>query len=95
MNKLQAPLAQNGELPIGYGTDVQDTLMFSLAEGTQEETGFIKVFVSNVYVDMSSIAQSSPLARVDERGVAKVPMQVLPGWNSMIYALTARRREGR
>ena len=42
LNKLQAPLAQNGELPIGYGTDVQETLMFSLAEEIREETGFIK-----------------------------------------------------
>ena len=93
-SKETGSLKQGRELAIGYGTDIQETLKFSLAEGVEKETGFIKVFVSNVYVDMSSVAQRSPLLeRVGERGAAKVPMQVLSGWNSRIYALTVARSE--
>lgn len=93
-NNKTDPLEPGRELAIGYGTDIQETLKFSLAEEIKKETGFIKVFVSNVYVDMSSIAQRSPLLdKVGGRGAAKVPMQVLSGWNSRIYALTVARSE--
>ena len=59
--------------------------------GVKAETGFVKVFVSNVYVDMSNIAQQSPLdalAGVIERKISKVPISAISGWNSALYALT-------
>ncbi|KZT70649.1 hypothetical protein DAEQUDRAFT_810529 [Daedalea quercina L-15889] len=85
-NVAIAPLSRDGKLEIGYGADAHETLQFSFGEGVREETGFLKIFVSNVYVDLSGLVQS-PWG-VGGRGVTRVPTRTVAGWNSSTYVLT-------
>ena len=82
-------------LAIGYGTDAQKIIHFqSLGPQSKGVTDFLKVFVSNVYVDMHGLPQSSPLPALrskDPARAAAASMVALPvnaGWNSFLCALT-------
>jgi len=49
------------KLPVGYGASGTDAMQFSLPPGIKVDSGFLKVFVSSAYVDMSILQQDSPL----------------------------------
>lgn len=49
-----------GVLPIGYGSSGREPREYWLREGQNVDFGFIKLFVSTDYVDLSGISQPSP-----------------------------------
>ncbi|KJA26999.1 hypothetical protein HYPSUDRAFT_35516 [Hypholoma sublateritium FD-334 SS-4] len=59
-HNVDPPLACNACMSLGYGANGGDPFSFCLDAGENAGTGFIKVFVSTKYVDMSSLAQLSP-----------------------------------
>ena len=79
-------------MAIGYGRDCNSALEFSRTEGLETETGFLKIFVSNVYLDLSSIAQESPCLDANRGGarLVKVDLNVAE-WSYEVYALTIGR----
>ena len=57
---MSAPLAARSALPVGYGEANIDALEFSLADGVTSDVGFLRLFVSTTYVDLTVLEQSSP-----------------------------------
>jgi len=61
---LDVPLPKNGgTLTIGYGTGGAPAQTFYLRTGQKLDVGFLKIFLSTVPVDLSTIPQSSPFER--------------------------------
>lgn len=83
-------MPKDGSLAINHGTDSDTVLRFSRTDGSKRETGFLKIYVSNVYIDMSSIAQASPFegSPATDRAVQKEKVTKTAGWSSTVYALT-------
>ena len=46
-------------LQIGYAKDGTDSIEFSIPEGADADTGFLKIFLSTSYVDMHHIVQDA------------------------------------
>ena len=53
------PLQPNGSVTVGYGSG-EVPYVFKLDKGQDVEVGFLKLFLSTEYVDLSDIPQSSP-----------------------------------
>jgi hypothetical protein len=76
---IATPLAERrrdgrpSELPVGYGSAGGDALEFSLADGITADIGFLKIFVSTSYVDMSALEQESPFHAARGTKRAKPP----------------------
>lgn len=49
---------KRSDFAVGYGSAGGETLQFSLDEGVDSDIGFLKLFVSTKYVDMSILKQS-------------------------------------
>lgn len=85
------PVSPGSPLAIGHGPGdtAGDTFMFKFREGAEKETGFLKVFVSTQYVDMSYILQGSLDGhRPTDRGVIRGKPSMRHDWNGVIYAVT-------
>lgn len=93
LNEKAVPLPVNGSLAIGYGKDSDNVLQFSLAEGSKRETGFLKIYISTVYMDMSNIIQASPFGHppAADRAAHSKKVEVIAGWSSAVYALTVTK----
>ena len=63
-------------------------MSFSLPEGFDHDSGFIKVFVSTVYINMKAIAKDD--SRLDvKKNTNQLPIEQC--WDSWIYLVTVRR----
>jgi hypothetical protein len=89
---ISRPLTRRGTdgstIGIGYGAQGAESMSFSLPEGFDHDSGFIKVFVSTVYINMEAIAAK------DERLDVKKKINQLPierCWDSWICLVTVRR----
>ena len=92
-NENKAPLkkvAEKGHLEIGYGGGVYDSIKFSLREGVKRESGFLKVFVSTSYVDMSNFVETGYDFETGEvaRGASMTKVPRKGGWSASTYVLT-------
>ncbi|KAI0717941.1 hypothetical protein C8Q72DRAFT_155728 [Fomitopsis betulina] len=92
-------LPQGQQSEIGHGASERDTVRFTRPE-THQQSIFIKIFVTNEYVDMSSLEQlqwrSKPAGR-KYSGVSMVSREPIVritripttfGWSSSIHVLT-------
>ncbi|PCH38915.1 hypothetical protein WOLCODRAFT_128800 [Wolfiporia cocos MD-104 SS10] len=92
LTTMTAPLPRktNGQpsrIPIGYGSSETESIKFSLPKGAASDSGFLKVFVSTAYVDMSAVRQQSVLEEPTRRTRgAMVPF--FQTWDSWTYVLT-------
>jgi len=86
-----APLAARygdgrpSELSVGYGEANVDALEFSLPEGATSDVGFLRLFVTTTYVDMTVVEQSSPFFAA--RGAKKMRPPPLNIWDAWTYVL--------
>ena len=58
---MPAPLRRGDSLKVGYGARDSasgNTIEFSVPTGASTDTGFVKLFLSTFYVDMSVICQA-------------------------------------
>jgi hypothetical protein len=88
---MAAPLAARREdsrlceLPVGYGSAGGEALEFSLADGVTADVGFMKLFVSTTYVDMTVLEQESPFYAA--RGTRRAKMPSMDIWDTWTYIL--------
>ena len=93
---MAAPLAARlenskpSELPVGYGSAGGEALEFFLADGVTSDVGFLRLFVSTTYVDMTALEQSSFLCA--ERGSKMVEPPPLDIWDAWTYVLRTERQ---
>jgi len=78
------------ELKVGYGETDVETFQFTLADGISADVGFLRLFVSTTYVDMSVLEQQSPF--LIARGVAMTKPPVMDIWNAWTYVFKTVRR---
>jgi hypothetical protein len=89
---MSAPLAARHEdgtpskLPVGYGAAGGQAIEFLLSGGVTSDVGFLKLFVSTTYVDMTNIQQTSPLLAARE-GPRMVKPPAQPIWDAWTYVL--------
>ena len=65
--------------------------MFMLDETQDVEVGFLKLFLSTEYVDLSDIPQSTPFADDSKcpMGTAELPRQLL--WDTILTTVVIRK----
>jgi hypothetical protein len=54
-------------VPLNFGDSGHQPLVFRLYDGQTLDVGFLRIFVSTAYVDLSSISQESPMQRFEDR----------------------------
>ncbi|KIM75897.1 hypothetical protein PILCRDRAFT_13260 [Piloderma croceum F 1598] len=91
---MEAPLAsaraitRPSELKVGYGEANVEAIKFSLADGKSEDVGFVKLFVSSTYVDMTSLKKDPLLSGAHTRGgvtMIKPPRTEI--WDAWTYVI--------
>ena len=78
------------ELKVGYGQADVDAFQFSLADGVTADFGFLRLFVSTAYVDMSVLEQTSPFLATRGVKVKKPPSVDI--WDAWTYVLKTARQ---
>jgi hypothetical protein len=78
------------ELPVCYGEAGVSAFEFELADGQTSDITFLKLFVSNVYVDMTVLEQSSPF--FTGRGGKVVATSSKDVWDTWTYVLKTERQ---
>ena len=72
-------------LGIGYGAQGTDSMSFTLPEGFDHDSAFVKVFVSAVYINMETIVTKA------ERCPKRVNLHNIQHcWDSWIYLITVQ-----
>ena len=61
-----------GQVTVGYGRGGGDPIQLTCGDSDVPDTGFFKLFVSDVYVDMEHIAQKTAIEAVRKRGMNRV-----------------------
>jgi len=90
-----APLAARyrdgrpSELSVGYGEANVDASRILITRGRDLDVGFLRLFVTTTYVDMTVVEQSSPFFAA--RGAKKMRPPPLNIWDAWTYVL---RTEG-
>jgi hypothetical protein len=88
---MAAPLAarhddsKSSELPVGYGSAGREVLQFSLPAGVTTDIGFMKLFISTTYIDMTALAQESPFHAA--RGTRRAKPPSMDIWDTWTYVL--------
>jgi hypothetical protein len=67
---MAAPLAAKSTLPVGYGEAATEAFAFALDDGVASGVGFLRLFVSTTYVDMTALQQPSPFFGDDRKGMS-------------------------
>jgi len=78
------------ELKVGYGEADVDAFQFTLADGILADVGFLRLFVSTTYVDMSVLEQQSPFLVARGGGMKKPPAMEI--WDAWTYVFKTVRR---
>jgi hypothetical protein len=73
------------ELPIGYGEPNADAFTFWVPDGVASDVGFLRLFVTATYIDMTVLEQSSPFFA--SRGAKKTRPPPLEVWGAWTYVL--------
>jgi len=73
-------------LGIGYGAQGTESISFPLPEGFDHDSGFIKVFVSTVYINMEAI-----VAKAERFAKEFNWPDIEQCWDSWTYLITVRR----
>lgn len=90
---MEAPLARahatnrSSKLNVGYGEANVEALQFSLANDITEDVGFLKLFVSSTYVDMTGLKQDSLLHGARGRGFKMVRPPPVDLWDAWTYVI--------
>ncbi|KZT03689.1 uncharacterized protein LAESUDRAFT_761780 [Laetiporus sulphureus 93-53] len=79
------------ELPIGYGSSGTDSIRFSLPDGTDRDSGFLKIFASTANVNMELLMQDTPFKRNSRLAEMQIMLEV---WDEWTYVLTCTTKQG-
>lgn len=82
------------QLAVGYGAAGADALAFSLDETVDSDFGFLKLFVSTVYIDLRVVEQISPFS--NNRGPKKIKLPPATDlWGAWTYVIKTERKKTR
>lgn len=82
-------LPSRGSLIIGYGASGTAPYIYTLREGQDVDVGFLKLFFSSEYMDLSSVVQSSPFE--DNRKTEVKSARKKDWWHTMCVPVVQRR----
>ncbi|KAK0234488.1 hypothetical protein EDD85DRAFT_774432 [Armillaria nabsnona] len=88
-NNTDVSLPPGESLAIGYGASGTVPHMYTLREGQDVDVGFLKLFLSTEYMDLSGIVQESPFTEI--RGGARAVPESRRLWDSMCVAVVQKR----
>ena len=86
---MDPPLKPKGSLPIGYGAGGSPPFEYFLQEGQSVDVGFMKLFLTTEYVDLSNVSQISPFER--DRKMERKKIKSQPIWDTMLVTLVQRK----
>lgn len=72
----------------GYGAFGTNPVEFYLLPGCKSDSGFLKVFLTTTYVDMTSVAQS-PISEVDSSRGLRYTLK--GAWTCETFVLTCKQ----
>ncbi|KAI0309849.1 caspase domain-containing protein [Amylostereum chailletii] len=87
--KVYATLPAGGSLTIGYGSGGAPPHCFFLRPGQKVDVGFLKLFLTTEYVDLSNIPQVSPFD--PNRPTARATLRKPALWSSSLVTVVQRR----
>ncbi len=86
---VDVSLPPGESLTIGYGASGTVPHMYTLREGQDVDVGFLKLFISTEYMDLSGIVQGSPFNII--RGAQRAAPESRYMWDSMCVAVVKKR----
>ena len=86
---VDVSLPPRESLAIGYGASGMVPHMYTLRDGQDVDVGFLKLFYSTEYVDLSGIVQGSPFNTT--RGAYRTVPESSYLWDSMCVAVVQKR----
>jgi hypothetical protein len=92
--KVDPLLLAKGSITIGYGAGDDKPLVFNPAEGQNVDIGFLKLFLSTEYVDLSDIAQESPFTTGIPRSISRARTTKLSTWDTILVSVVIQSRKG-
>jgi hypothetical protein len=87
-HEVDPSLPPNGSMTFGFGYHGGAPLVFTLDKGRAMESGFLKLFLSAEYIDLSDIEQMSPFGGGRPIGRANVPSKI---WDTISVAVVLRK----
>jgi hypothetical protein len=87
---MAAPLRHKSALTVGHGNNDGQAIEFDIQPGDGSETGFLVLFLSTQYADMTHIQQSSVLDGSSGRA-PKMHKQQLRIWDRALATVTVAR----
>ncbi|KAK0502201.1 hypothetical protein EDD18DRAFT_1426888 [Armillaria luteobubalina] len=88
-NDVDVSLPPGESLSMGYGTSGTVPHMYTLRKGQDVDVGFLKLFFSTEYLDLSGVVQRSPFT--ESRGSGQVAEQNRYLWDDMCIAVIQKR----
>ncbi|KAK0234514.1 hypothetical protein EDD85DRAFT_792552 [Armillaria nabsnona] len=82
-------LPPHGSLTIGYGASGMVPHLYTLREGQDVDVGFLKLFFSTKYLDLSGIVQGSPF--MECRGGTRAMPKSRNLWDTMCVAVVQKK----
>ena len=91
-NNVDPPLPPKGSLTVGYGSGGEVPRIFNLYKNQNVEVGFLKLFLSTEYVDLSDIEQLSPFTGTTRTfGRAEGPRTRRSMWDTILITVVVRK----
>lgn len=95
--KPDPPLRAGDSLNIGYGSGGAPPFQYFLRKGQNIDLGFLKLFLTSTYVDLSSIVQESPFGGgggdvrkiLEDKTVVQMPLHST--WDQVMIAVVQKR----
>ena len=87
--KLESHLKRNGELCVEFGAGGWRAFNYKIRKGQDLEVGFLKIYLSNQPVDLSSIQQQS--ASQETRSPCVRYTERLYTWDTILIPIIQRR----
>ncbi len=88
-NNTDVSLPPGESLAIGYGASGTVPHMYTLREGQDVDVGFLKLFFSTQYIDLSGIVQESPFT--ESRWGTRATPESRRLWDSMCVAVVQEK----
>ena len=92
-HKVDPSLPPRGSIALGYGSGGGAPFVFTFHENLDVGVGFLKLFLSTEYVDLSHLEQTSPL-KGTTRGIKQADLKPIPMWDTIIVPVVHRKFKG-
>ena len=88
--KVDPPLAPHQSLTIGYGAAGSAPYTYYLRPGQDVDVGFLKLFLTTEYVDLSCVTQESSFRTVTQPRTDMEVQSTAPLWGTVMVTVVQR-----